>query len=463
MFCGNCGTKLDESSKFCGKCGAKVNKPANNINVNSLNSFIGNIVKKTEEQSTDKDIFNQLEEENEKKPAKKVKKSSTKSKINLKPKKKNKPKPKANKRKKTAPKKARKKINIKVIISTIAIVLLVIAGVVLFISVKYGDEIFANTYVKSSISKTIKRLDKYSEKTESIPNLLLRKNPDDKLAEREIFLEIKDSHGGLINENILGSLKGLSIKTNEKYNTEKELFNAKLTFANNKNEEIYGEIFSSPSVATVNIPDLYSDTLGININNNDGVIVNSQYYTKLSEAIELLTEYETTYSVSKNSIKDKSKNLVTNIITNSDFKIESKDKNSNVREYNTTLDNKYVLESLKTFLNETKEDETTKKMLSYALYFIEGKPLHLAETSLVGKIDRFIANIDNAIESNRLEDIELKLVINEDKIVNNATFNTVIDGIDVSVIIDFSNNEKSLDYNINIKLSSSEETKYFNF
>lgn len=458
MFCGKCGTKLDDSAKFCGKCGTKVNKPANNINVNNLNSFIGNIVKKTEEQSTDKDIFNQLEEEKDKKPTKKTKKSNVKLKFKSKPKKKNKPKPKVKKSKKTVVKKVHKKINIKVLISITAVVLLVIAGITSFIFVKYGDDIFANKYVKGSIIKTFKQFDKYNNKADSIPNLLLRENPEDKLAEREMYLEIKNSQGGLINEDILGSLKGFSIKTNEKHNAEKGLLNVKLAFANNKKEEIYGELFSSPSVATISIPDLYSDTLGINLNENEDEIVNSQYYTKTSEAVELLSEYETSYAQFKSSIKDKSKNLITNIITNSEFKIENKDEEENIRIYNTTLDNKYVLESLKTYLTETKEDENIKKMLSYALYFIEGTPMHLTESSLMGKIDRFIANIDSAIESNRVEDIELKLVINDDKIINDVIFKTVIDGIIVSANINISNNESSFDYKINLQLANGDNS-----
>ncbi len=458
MFCGKCGTKLDDSAKFCGKCGTKVNKPTNDINVNNLNSFIGNIVKKTEEQSTDKDIFNQLEEENEKKPAKKTKKSNVKLKFNSKPKKKSKPKPKAKKSNKKVIKKVHKKINTKVLVSIAAIVLLVIAGIASFIFVKYGDDIFANQYVKGSITKTFKQFDKYNNKANSIPNLLLRENPEDKLAEREIYLEIKNSQGGLINEDILSSLKGFSIKTNEKHNTEKGLLNAKLAFANNKKEEIYGELFSSPSVATLSIPDLYSNTLGINLNDNDDEIVNSQYYTKVSEVVELLSEYESSYAQCKSSIKDKSKNLVNSIIANSEFKIESKNEESNVRVYNTTLDNKYVLESLKTYLTEIKEDENIKKLLSYALYFIEGTPLHLTESSLIGKIDRFIANIDNAIESNRLDDIELKLVINDDKVINNVTFKTVIDGIIVSTNINLTNNESSFDYKINLQLANGDSS-----
>ncbi len=461
MFCGKCGTKLDNSAKFCGKCGTKVNKPNNNPSVNNLNSFIGNIVKKGEEQSTDKDIFNQLEEENENKSSKKEK-SNTKFKMNSKPKKKNKPKPRPKvKNKKTVQKKKHKKLNMKVLISIMVIALVVIAGIGSFILINYGDDLFANNFVKNSISKTFKEFGKYSKKADLIPNLLLRENSENKLTEREMYLEIKESQGGLINENILSSLKGLSVKTNEKYNTEKNLFNTKLTFANSKKEEMYGEIFSSPSVATVSIPDLYSDTLGINLNDNDDTIVNSQYYTKLSEVVELLSEYETTYAECMNAINDKSKNLVTNIFTNCEYELDSKDKESNIRVYNTTLDNKYMLESLKTFMNDAKEDEHIRKLSSYALYFIEGKPLHLTESALTGKIDRFIANIDNAIEFNRVEDVELKLVINEDKIINNIIFNTVIDGIGISVNIDLENGEKSFDYNINMKLSN--DTSYIIF
>lgn len=456
MFCGKCGTKLNEDAKFCGKCGTKVNKTANNTNVNNLNSFIGNIVKKNDNEAVDKDIFEQLEEETEKKPVKKVKKLSLKSVKKPKSKKKTKSKPKPKKVKKVAAKKERKKINLKVLIAIVAAVLLAIVGITSFIFFKFGDDLFANNYVLKSISKTFRQVDKYNEKTSSIPNLLLREDRENQLTEREMYLEIKESQGGLINENILGSLKGLSIKTNEKTNTEKELFNAKLTLANNKKDEIYGEVFKSPSVATINIPDLYADTLGVNLNDTDDRIFNSQYYTKLTEVIEFLTNYETSYGSSKQFLIDRTESLVTSIVENSKFEIESKDKETNYRVYNTILDNKFVLESLKTYLTEIKDNEQTKELLSYVVYLFEGNSLSTAEASLSSKINRLITSIDSSIESTSIKDIDLRLIVNGDKIIENVVFNTVIDGIDVTLNMDLKNNDESLLYNINIKLAKTD-------
>ena len=194
MFCGKCGTKLNEDAKFCGKCGTKVNTNVNNANinntsVNNLNSFIGNIVKKNDCNAVDKDIFLQLEEDKEANPIKKSKKRTVKSKIKSKSKNKNvKSKPK--KIKKVAAKKVRKKLNIKVLISTIVVALIVVAVIALFIFNKYGDDLFANNYVKKSISNTFNKMDKYNQKTNSIPNLLLREDKDNHLAEREIYLEV---------------------------------------------------------------------------------------------------------------------------------------------------------------------------------------------------------------------------------------------------------------------------------
>ena len=38
MFCRNCGTELNDGSKFCPSCGNAVDSPSNNQNNNSTNS-----------------------------------------------------------------------------------------------------------------------------------------------------------------------------------------------------------------------------------------------------------------------------------------------------------------------------------------------------------------------------------------------------------------------------------------
>lgn len=474
MFCGKCGAKVDDKSKFCGKCGTKVNTPDNAVNVNSLDSFIGNIVKKTNEQSMDSDVFIQIEKEAKKEVNKATKKSSTKYKKSPKPKKKSKPKakPKPKQKPKSEPrpkstkkvqKNTSKKINIKILIPAILLPLLIVSGIFIFNFFKNNSlipELTPNEYVAIAASKTAKQMEKYTEKTSLMPDLSLNKNSENSFPEREIYLKVKNSKGGLINEDILGSLKGLSIKTNEKYNTEEELFNAKLTFANNKKEEIYGEVFSSPDLATVKIPDLYSDTLGVHFNDNKDTTINSQYNAKISQLLELLTEYESSYNQYKNSIKDKSGIFISDIIKNAEFTMESENEESGEREYSTILDNKYLLESLKTFLTQVKEEEFNKKVQLYLSYFIKGDSLELAQYMLIGNTDKFIASIDNAIQSDIVEDIEIKLIINKEQIISSVSFNTDIDGIKLSAKIDIEDKENSFDQKINIKLLNAD--KYLN-
>ncbi len=458
MFCGKCGAKIDDKSKFCGKCGTKVNKPENAVNTNSLDSFIGNIVKKTSEQSMDSDIFVKIEEEAKKDVNKTTKKISTKLKKGPKAKKKSKPKskprPKTKNRKKVQ-KNDRKKVNIKILIPAILLPLLIISGIFIFNFFR-NNIMGPNRYVAKAVSKTVKQIEKYTEKTSSMPDLSLKKNSENIFPEREIYLKIKNSKGGLINEDILGNLKGLSIKTNEKYNIEKELFNAKLTFANNKKEEIYGEIFSSPELATIKSPDLYSDTLGIHFTNDEDITLKSEYNEKISQFVELLTEYESTYNEYKNSIKDKSGTFIDDIVKNAEFIMENENEESGEREYITVLDNKYLLESLKTFLTEIKDEEFNKKVQLYLPYIIKGESLELVDI-LTGNTDKLITDIDNAIESDIVENVEIKFVINKDQIINSVSFNTVIDRINISVKIDIEDKENSLDQKINIELLNADK------
>ena len=69
-------------------------------------------------------------------------------------------------------------------------------------------------------------------------------------------------------------------------------------------------------------------------------------------------------------------------------------------------------------------------------------------------MDKFIAKIDKVIKTETLQDIELKLTINESKVISNIIFNTTIEGIEISVNIDLDDLEESFESIANIKLSN---------
>ena len=495
MFCGKCGTKLADNVKFCGKCGTKIDsKPTNNTNnknntnnvgTSNLNSFIGNIVKNTEEQTKDHDIFAKIEEDdnskNINKNLKKKKIIKFEFKLNKKAKKlnkkkvKSKPKVKPKKIKKTIVKvkKEHKKLNKKILISIVTSISVLFISIILFVYFKYGDDLLANRYVKNSLTKTFKLIDKNNKELDKFPNLVINYDSKDESNEREVYLKIQNAKGGLINEDILGSLKGLSIKTNEKYDSENSIHKTKLMILNNKNEEISGEVSSTKEVATFSFPNLYSDTLGINLVSGDTAIIDTQYHTELENSVELLSQYEFVIAEAQKSVLSKTTNLMSNIIAKLDFKLESKENNERI--YTTIINNSNLLEILKTYLADFKNDENIKKVISYIIYITQNQSLDTAQASVEGYIDKLIEKLQSAIENNRVDNIVLKIGINSDKSISSIDFNTVVDGVGISTVlsldlndtkqlcvsdIKFTNNDSYINININSLLEMKPENNY---
>lgn len=532
MFCNKCGSKIDDKSNFCGKCGTKVdketsstNKVEGSTNTNNLDSFIGNISKSAEKQSIDSDIFTKIDKTenrdevendntNNKINKKKiwfkqlfagVKKTKAKKKPKPKSRPKQKPKPKSKQKPRPSGEASKKKVNMKILIPAILVPVIIIAGIFVFMFFN-GKLSNPNNDVVKAFKTTLTQIEKHTKKNMQIPDFTIDKSEISKVVEKERYLKIKNAKGGLLNEDILGSLKGLSLKLSEKQDVEKDLFNTKLTFANDKNEEIFAEIFSSSELATLNLPSLYNSKVGIHFkqdeskeaddDNTEALVINTPYYDDASQALELLKNGESSFNVFKNSIKDKSILLVNDIIKNAQFKLVSDNEQTKKKEYSTIIENVALLESLKVFLTEIKEDDFNKKFQLLLSYFLNGENLELAEFLTIGSPDTLITSIDNTIqviapkedeiqktkeagvslgqvvrdtakkvakkpieeqtENTAIitpKETEIRLVINEDQTIRSISFSIVIDGILMSTTIDIEELENKLSINTNVKMS----------
>lgn len=505
MFCSKCGSKIDKKSNFCGKCGTKINK-VNTIqsiqeekseispDVNNLDSFIGNIVKRTNEQSIDSDIFTKIDkgEVNVKNvPKKSVKVKKSKVKVKSKPKKVNKPLKRS----------GNKKIGSKILIPAILIPLSTVIAVFVFMFFN-GKKESANRDVAKAFKTTLVQIEKHADKIKMLPNFSRYKNLENKNFEVERYLKIKNAKGGLLNEDVLGNLKGISVKINEKHHIEKDLFNIKLSLANRKNEEISGEVFSSPELSSLKMPNIYGESLGMHFKQaqlkeegeDQSISIDSKYYNEISQMIELLKNGSSYYDNYMDSLKEKSGTLINNIIKNAEFILENEDEITKEREYSAKLENKIMLETLKEFLIKIEEDEFNKKLQSFFSYFIKDESLKLAEYITIGSPDRLIAAIDAAIEAEELKkdednkeikvengdiqsgdiaedrdenldrdetrellkETQIKLITNENQTVRSLSFNISIEKIIFLIKIDIEDNEDLLNQKINIKMNNAD-------
>jgi hypothetical protein len=555
MLCTKCGSKIDDNINFCGKCGAKAVRgvsstttAGSSTNANNLDSFISNISNKPDKKAIDSDVFSKIdntdnidEKENNDKNIKKKKfrfkdllagfkktKTNGKPKPRSKPKSKPRSKPKSKPRSRQKPKSSgnasKKKINMKILVPAILVLLAVIIGVFVFVFFN-GKSSNPNKDVVKALKATLMQIEKHTEKTKHIPNFSIDehsdlskdKNESSKIFEKERYYKIKNAKGGLLNEDILGSLKGLSLKLSEKQDLVNDLINAKLTFSNDRNEEIFAEISSSSEFATMSLPSLYHSKLGMHFRqeeikkeddsstgegNIEAPIINTPYYDDVSQLLDLLKNGEGSFNTFKNSNKDKMIVLVSDIVKNAEFNLISENEQLMEKEYSTLIDNIALLESLKVFLTEIKEDDFNKKLQLLFTYSLDGETLKLAEFLTIGSSDTFINSIDNTInvlepkvsekdeanETNETnesgvsvgeiawetarkmvkepteektndsiiivpKETEIKLITNENKTISSISFSIVIDGILISIKIDIEESENNLKLKTNINMS----------
>ncbi|QSX05492.1 zinc ribbon domain-containing protein [Sedimentibacter sp. zth1] len=469
MYCGKCGTKLDDTAKFCGKCGTKVSKQINNNNINnntsSLDSFITNISKSsdeflgsTKEYNTTKTIVEpptkkkskssisikriglkkkkSIKQKHKSKNANKPKKAVKKSKLkNL-----NKNK-KANKNKKLN--KNKRKINKKIIIPLISIIILIVIAVS-FVLLKYGDNIFANNYVVSSLKKTYESVsDNYSQ-IEKISESFFNVNEEKNTDSSEAYFTIKSAKGGLINENILSNLNGMSIKLSDIKDNTNDSSNIKFTVYNAKQEETYVQICSTDKVVAYSIPKLYEKKIGLNLVETEETVF-SDYYFKLKDMSEVALQSRSSMSRAENSISNITKQFANEIITDVDFKFKGEDEEKN-RSYSAIINNKQLLEQLVTYINNFANDEDILNSVAYVLYIAQvDDSIIQGQSSFKKQVGNIVKDIKNAIETNSVNNMDLNLIINK-QILKKLEFTTAINGVDLKISMDIleENNNLSL-------------------
>ena len=484
MFCSKCGYKIDENHKFCGKCGAKIEKEASttsSTNASNLDSFIGNISKTTDKQSVDSDIFSKVEEvQNDDKDVKNKKKkkslfqkkTNSNKKANTKKKAKivrPKQKVKAKKKPNITKNKSGKKLNLKILLPAIIIPIIILIGVLVFIFFINKSSNPTNSIAKA-IKTTYERIDEYSRKVEQMPDFSINKSEilssksDVGIIEKEQYLKIKDSSGGLLNENVLGSIKGMSVKYSEKQDVKSDLFDAKLSLANEKDEEIFAKISSSPELVTLSLPSLYHNNLGMHFKQDESenaLTITTAYYDKVLQLLDLLKNSESSFNIFKESLKDKLYALVNDIIKNSEITVISEEESIDM-EYSIKIDDNSLLEAIKAFLNQVKEDDFYKKLQILYSEVMEEEALD------INSIDMLIASIDKTIKAStasqedgdnntevEVHKTEIRLVIDENQIIRNVGFDILIDGVNVDIKTYIDDLENKLSLKANIKMSKS--------
>ncbi len=566
MLCKKCGSDIKENINFCGKCGTKIDKeesPSANVekssNSNNIDGFIGDKSNKTDKQSVDSDVFTKIDKTNNKyayeskiddnnknygkkkgslfnklltvfnkpKASKKVKSSSkSKQKKNIKVKQKPKVKTKSvNKQKKKTTSTGKKGFNKILILLIILAPIIIVAAVFLFFLLR-GKPLNPSNDVAKAFKATFDQIAKYEEKAKELPDFSINKteassddkNKEAKIFEKEQYLKIKNAKGGLINEDILGSLKGLSFKINEKQDIENDLFSDKLTLSNEKNEEIFAEISSSKESVVLKLPNLYNSNLAMHFINEDKTegdktkgedggkedstttqaVTSNPYYNDVKQLLDILKNGESSFISLKNTVKDKSFILINDIVKNAKFTLLSENEQSFEKEYSTNIDNIALLESLKAFITEIKEDDFNNKLQLLFSNLLNGDSLKLAEFLTVGSPDMLITSIDNTIkilspEENTEEvqekkgagislgeivgdtakqmanwtekdveqvaqidipkETEIRLLVNQNGTISDVSFSIVIDGTLISVNINIEELENKLSLNTSLKIS----------
>ncbi len=403
MFCRQCGTKLEEDAKFCGKCGAK----------NDDGTLLV-----AEKKSKFKFSLPFLSKGKDKPKAPKKPK---KPKAPKKPKKPKKPK---------APKKPKKPLGKGAKIAIISAVLIALISAVVFVFVQYGDIIFLNSNITKAVTRTLDSMTETNEEIDKLPDLLIRKDPETKMSNKDIYLEIDEASGGLPGENVYSVLKNMSMKFSEMYNESESINSTKLALDDGLEGQTYGEVVTSNELATFRFPHLYDNALavsyliGVEETENGGIPADRlEDYVKFRDFDRILSNYEDVSAAAISSFYGEIQALAINMVKSSKFSIPEKPETTNVAEqsddgsqgqsdsedqaqseseeeviaapvyttYNAVLTRADLGTALTSFVTNLQLDTNIEELLSYYVFFVQREN---AEESKLAIADRFTAIID---------------------------------------------------------------------
>lgn len=503
MYCRKCGSEIPDNAKFCTKCGAKIeNNRANAVkNTNTLDIDLDSefdfmtddidmsvndnetiekkkqsifvkvkeILAKKSEEKKDKKTKTKSKTK-KKKPAKKATKKSkkkiskksskkvVKKKVAKKSKKEKKPKKlkakNIDKKKKTfrlpfmkkksndeldveLPKKKSSKIKLIIIILA---VLVLLASAAIFAYMRFGDDFFADVNAKKALLRSSEEFfTKYDDKY-IFPNDYL--SDDDGFIHRKYKFKINDAYGGLINEDVLSTLEGISIEMDSTRaligNDAYQIISVK----NKKNDELRFELENNESNFKVKLADFYKNSLVVSHQLEEGKVFSSAHDEIIAKR-DLWFYSVKAFDDVKYSFNSPFVDFINTSIESITFNIKDKNEEGKVLSYSAILDDAVLLDTLKVFLSELDSDADVKTIMNDIRYFAaQNKALKKTSLSSANIIQDYIASIDSAISSEAVSDIEIVLNMAGDGNIENIELNTRVSNLDTSLLI-YMNDEES--------------------
>jgi len=518
MYCRKCGAEIPDNAKFCTKCGTEIEvnknntsqkkKKSSNINIGSEFDFLDDDISLDMENQTDlqikkrKSFFAKLIEKfanksKEKKSKKPTNKSKKKAKSKKKPTKKTKKKPvkkagkkpvkkvvkkKVTKKPKKAKKSKVKKIakekkgfrlpflkkknneeigneiprkkggKLKLIIILILIIVIIGAATV-FAYMKFGDTFFADVNAKKVLLKSSENyFINYSDKY-NFPNDYL--SDDEGYIHRKYNFNIDDAHGGLINEDVLSTLEGISIEMDSTRTFVGNDAYQIISIKNKNKDELRFELENNENNFKVNLGELYNKSLIVSHQVEEGKIFSSAHDEVIAKR-DLWFYTVKAFDDVKYSFNTPFVELLKSCVDELTFEISEKNEEGKPISYEAKLNAIALSDKLKIFLSELDNDADVKTIMNDIRYFAsQNKALKKTELASSNMIQDYITNIDTALTSESIADINVKINLNNEGVVREVKLNTVVSNLDTSLIIDM--NEEGVNQKLNMSLIFSKD------
>lgn len=468
MYCRKCGNKLENNQKFCGKCGAKVagiksndeniidnfimngNKSKNETNVNTNsdeNSFISSTISNGSSKSGNNYINNSKTKQSNNKSTNPLSKSKKISNIfgifNIKPNKFSRKNKSIKKKIKQKTKKQRKRIDKRLKYGILVGILtcFIICGIVLKLKWKF---INAHNYVIASFDKTYNKINN----TYNIKQFDCLKLEDSDNSTQNMYFTIIDAKGGFNNNDVLKSLKGLSLNIGHAKNLEKNVNNYEFVLKDkNKNKLTTVDIKSSDEDIVLFIPELYENQIGLK---NCLVDKNINYgkYQTIDDLSKVIDDSSILFEFNE-LIKDKNRSLFKEIM--SQCKISYNGEKERNREYKALINGKIFVDCLVKYFDSIEKDDKVISVFTDFVYVTRAeKTLKDSKKTSIKSISRIVNSLKK-IQEDGIDNVEF-IINTKDNIINSINCELVIKNMSLGFNFVTNYNNDNLNYDLNFDI-----------
>lgn len=297
---------------------------------------------------------------------------------------------------------------------------IIVGAIVLigFLSVNvFGKTFFPDKYVKSAMLNTFNAINKNNKEFKDMPGIVSYLTQTDDVTENEVYVKF-EGLGGDFDKYVSNMLDGYGLKLNLQNDLKNSLFNFNVGLFDGSSEIVSAQMYGSSDYMSLGIPALYDGHLGVTANS----VIDETYneYDEIKNSATILAKYYKAVNESKPVIKNKTENLVKEIISLAKF-----EKGSENNTYVANINGDEFLDVIEKYILEFINDENIKNVIFYSSYIENGYySYEEAKTRFNELIEEVPVELKYYMNEIKLDNIEVAVTIGDKKLVKNFQMQT---------------------------------------